>query len=171
MSVGRFFLLFSMDSSSSGMGALSVSGYIRSAPGSTRSNMVVPFSKDFRVSFGTHSNAFLQRSSMVSRAVAISASGPQKISWASFSFAMKSFLICSQSFCGTSGIRSSECAMCGFSMQAITFSRSLISSAKILPGWVKWESMPLNSGRFTATILFLWFRASRSGLYLKLKVW
>jgi len=62
----------SIAASSIGIGAESVSGYIRSGPGSTRSNTVVPSDAALRVSFGTPSNASRQRSSTVSIAVWIS---------------------------------------------------------------------------------------------------
>ena len=141
-SLGSRFAASSMSASSSGIGAESVSGYIRSAPGKTRSKIVVPSSKDLRVSFGTPANASLHRSSMVSRAVLISSSGPQKISCASPSLLPSKPWTLVQAFSPTRSSSISEWTMFGFSMQAITFSRSEKSSANIFPGWAKWDNIP-----------------------------
>ena len=122
---------------SRGMGGESVSGYMRSAPGSTLSKIVVPSSNDFLVSFGTPSNAIRQRSSMVSRAVFKSSSGPQTIKRASSLSAFSSVAILFKSSWHEKVPNSSEWIIFGLSRQAITFSRSLNSFANIFPVWVK----------------------------------
>jgi len=90
---------------------------------------------------------------MVSNAVTTSSSGPQKIIWASPSLAFNNLPMPIQSFFLNFDLNSSEWNILGFSRQAITFNRSVISLANIFPGWVKVESMPWKFGRLTATNL------------------
>ena len=106
------------------MGAESVSGYMRSAPGSTRSKMVVPSGSAFRVSCGTPSKAIRARSSMVSKAVFTSSSAAQKMICASLSPAFNAWAAFSNTLRLTTSSKSSLVAMFGRSRQAITLSRS-----------------------------------------------
>ncbi len=152
ISVGKSAQRLSIYVFANGIGAESVSGYIRSAPGKTRSKIVLPSSNDFLVSGGTPSKAIKHRSSIVSRAVFISSEFPQKTNCASSPLAFKIFLIFSKSISEIPGSRHSECVILGFSMQAITFRRSEISCANTWPSWVKCDKMPANLGKLTAQI-------------------
>ncbi len=134
-----------------GRGGVSVSGYMRSAPGRIRSKPVVPSGKACRVSAGMPRSASVARINTSRAAVAASSLGAQTTTVASPDPAPRAFAIWRQCCPLRLSTPRSEWVMNGWCTgQAMTRTRSASSRAKVTPGWVGWLRRPPKPRRRTA---------------------